>query len=117
MEPNNNAYSVVLEKPVQLIAIVRGRPNPKLATIDAKPEDWHGGHPMGAVLMKEVELDCSAMTKPPVIEGWRVVHGDEVISDELLPSPIRLEPQVTMRLERCAIVRRQDAPANPAQAA
>jgi hypothetical protein len=85
--------------------------------VEVQPEDWHGGHPLGAVLMKPVDLDCSQMKKAPTIEGWRVVSADGVASDQYLPSPIRLEPQVTMRLERCAIVRREDEPAKQASAA
>lgn len=117
MDTEVNVYSTVLEMPVQLIAMVKGKPMPKLVTIEAKPEDWHGGHPLGAVLMKPVEVDCTRLNKPPVIEGWQVVCDGEVIGEEPLPSPIRLEAQVTMRLERCAIVRRADSKSNAAPAA
>jgi hypothetical protein len=76
----------VLSEPVQLVAIVGGRLSPKLATVEVQPEDWHGGHPLGAVLMKPVDLDCSQMKKAPTIEGWRVVSADGVASDQYLPS-------------------------------
>jgi hypothetical protein len=106
MEKKLSIYSTVLGGEVELIALVKGRPMPKLVTISAKPEDWHGGHPLGAVLMKPVDVDCRRMTKPFAIDGWRVIHDGAVIGDEMLPSPLRLEPKVAMRLERCVVVRR-----------
>jgi hypothetical protein len=99
-------FERVLAKPVTLVAIVKGKPNPRLATVEAKPEDWHGGHPIGAVLMKPVDLDCTRIKQPIVIEGWQLREGTAVLGEEMLVTPIRLEPEVTMRLDRCAVVRR-----------
>jgi hypothetical protein len=106
MSEKINLFDHVLANPVTLVAIVKGKPNPRVLTVEAKPEDWHGGHPIGAVLMKPVDLDCTRFKQPVMIEGWQLRDGDRVLGTEPLVTPIRLEPEVTMRLDRHAVVRR-----------
>lgn len=101
-----NLFNHVLAQPVTLVAIAKGKPSPRLLTVEAVPTDWHGGHPIGAVLMKPVEIDCARFKQPVMIEGWQLRDGDRVLGTEMLVTPIRLEPEVTMRMDRCAVVRR-----------
>lgn len=101
-------FELVQAEPLTLVALnAQGKPIGRFPTFDVAPDDWNCGHPGGALLVKDLDVDASLNERPVMIHGFRLIQRGGAAAGDVMPfTPIRIEPRVHMRLARCLVVPR-----------
>lgn len=113
MGQDNPLYTAIQQGVVYIAAKVNGDNVPNWPVVKARPTDWIFGHPAGAMLNLDIEVDMSGLVDDVAINRFSLRDEKKRPLGEFeAMTPLRLEAQCVNRISRAIVVPR--APASSA---